>query len=175
VDNSEVDNASLYSQPEDILLAFNELGSVSPYFTIAAAFGNVHGVYKPGNVKLHPEILGDFQKFVAKEKSIASEKPVFFVFHGGSGSTPEEIQTAVGNGVVKMNIDTDTQWAYWDGLRKFYEDKKGYLQGQIGNPEGADSPNKKYYDPRVWVRKSEETMIARLHQAYRNLNCVNVL
>ncbi|CAI5722372.1 unnamed protein product [Peronospora effusa] len=175
VDNSEVDNASLYSQPEDILLAYNELSAVSPNFTIAAAFGNVHGVYKPGNVKLHPEILGDFQKFVTKEKSLEDDKPVFFVFHGGSGSSAQEIETAVGNGVVKMNIDTDTQWAYWDGLRKFYEDKKDYLQGQIGNPDGADVPNKKYYDPRVWVRKSEESMISRLQQAFRDLNCVDVL
>lgn len=175
VDNSEVDNASLYSQPSDILYAYNQLAEVSPYFTIAAAFGNVHGVYKPGNVKLHPEILGDFQKHVAAEVAHGQAKPVLFVFHGGSGSTEAEIQEAVKNGVCKMNIDTDTQWAYWNGLRKFYESKKEYLQGQIGNPEGADKPNKKYYDPRVWVRKSEEEMIARLHEAYRNLNCVNVL
>lgn len=175
VDNSDVDNASLYSQPSDIEYAYNELSEVSPYFTIAAAFGNVHGVYKPGNVKLHPEILGDFQKHIKQVKGTATDKPVFFVFHGGSGSTHEEIQTAVGNGVVKMNIDTDTQWAYWNGLRKFYEEKKGYLQGQIGNPEGEDKPNKKYYDPRVWVRKSEDEMIVRLHQAYHNLNSGNVL
>ncbi|KAF1328897.1 Fructose-bisphosphate aldolase, class ii, partial [Globisporangium splendens] len=175
VDNSNVDNASLYSQPSDILFAYNELSEVSPYFTIAAAFGNVHGVYKPGNVKLHPEILGDFQAHVSAQVAKDSKKPVFFVFHGGSGSTEAEIQTAVSNGVVKMNIDTDTQWAYWNGLRKFYESKKDYLQGQIGNPEGADKPNKKYYDPRVWVRKSEEEMIVRLHEAFRNLNSAGVL
>ncbi|KAI9911713.1 hypothetical protein PsorP6_009365 [Peronosclerospora sorghi] len=175
VDNSGVDNASLYSQPADILFAYNELSAVAPTFTIAAAFGNVHGVYKPGNVKLHPELLGEFQTYVAKEKGLSTDKPVYFVFHGGSGSSASEIATAVGNGVVKMNIDTDTQWAYWDGLRTFYEDKKAYLQGQIGNPDGPDAPNKKYYDPRVWVRKSEEAMIARLQQAFRDLNCVNVL
>lgn len=175
VDNTSVDNSALYSQPSDILYAYNELSEVSSYFTIAAAFGNVHGVYKPGNVKLHPEILGDFQAHVSKEKATESKKPVFFVFHGGSGSTEAEIQEAVKNGVVKMNIDTDTQWAYWNGLRKFYESKKDFLQGQIGNPEGADKPNKKYYDPRVWVRKSEEEMIARLHEAFRNLNSANVL
>lgn len=175
VDNTGVDNASLYSQPSDILYAYNELSEVSPYFTIAAAFGNVHGVYKAGNVKLHPEILGGFQAHVAEKKNTADKKPVFFVFHGGSGSTEAEIQEAVKNGVVKMNIDTDTQWAYWNGLRKFYESKKDFLQGQIGNPEGADKPNKKYYDPRVWVRKSEEEMIVRLHEAFRNLNSANVL
>jgi fructose-bisphosphate aldolase class II len=174
VDNSGVDNASLYSQPSDILYAYNELSEVSPYFTIAAAFGNVHGVYKPGNVKLHPEILGDFQKHVSEKVAPTNTKPVFFVFHGGSGSTETEIAEAVKNGVVKMNIDTDTQWAYWDGLRKFYLSKEKYLQGQIGNPDGPDAPNKKYYDPRVWVRKSEEAMIARLHEAFRNLNCVGV-
>ncbi|DAZ93790.1 TPA: hypothetical protein N0F65_009912 [Lagenidium giganteum] len=175
VDNSNVDNASLYSQPSDILYAYNELSQVSPNFTIAAAFGNVHGVYKPGNVKLHPEILGGFQKHVKEQKALSSDKPVFFVFHGGSGSTEAEINEAVKNGVCKMNIDTDTQWAYWNGLRKFYEEKKAYLQGQIGNPDGPEKPNKKYYDPRVWVRKSEEEMIVRLHEAFRNLNCVNVL
>jgi len=175
VDNTGVDNSSLYSQPSDILYAYNELSQVSPNFTIAAAFGNVHGVYKPGNVKLHPEILGGFQSHVRDEVAKGQQKPVFFVFHGGSGSTEAEIQEAVKNGVVKMNIDTDTQWAYWNGLRKFYESKKDYLQGQIGNPEGADKPNKKYYDPRVWVRKSEEEMITRLTEAFHNLNCVGVL
>ena len=132
-------------------------------------------MYKPGNVKLHPEILGGFQKHVTAEVAKDKTKPVFFVFHGGSGSTEAEIKEAVKNGVVKMNIDTDTQWAYWNGLRKFYEEKKGYLQAQIGNPEGEDKPNKKYYDPRVWVRKSEEEMIKRLHEAFRNLNSANVL
>ncbi|KAJ3063033.1 Fructose-bisphosphate aldolase 1, partial [Rhizoclosmatium hyalinum] len=175
VDNSAVDNAALYSQPQDILYAHKELSEVSPRFTIAAAFGNVHGVYKPGNVKLHPELLAGFQTHVTEQLKIADTKPVFFVFHGGSGSTEQEIQTAVSAGVVKMNIDTDTQWAYWNGLRVFYEEKKGYLQGQIGNPEGEEKPNKKYYDPRVWVRKSEETMIVRLKEAFANLNGVNVL
>lgn len=175
VDNSDVDNSALYSQPSDILYAHNELSQVSPYFTIAAAFGNVHGVYKPGNVKLHPEILGGFQTHVKAQTGSSLAKPVLFVFHGGSGSTEAEIHEAVQNGVVKMNIDTDTQWAYWNGLRKFYESNKGYLQGQIGNPDGADKPNKSKYDPRVWVRKSEEEMIVRLHEAFRNLNCVGVL
>ncbi|KAJ3379814.1 Fructose-bisphosphate aldolase 1 [Entophlyctis sp. JEL0112] len=175
VDNSGVDNAALYSQPSDILYAHKELSEVGPGFTIAAAFGNVHGVYKPGNVKLHPEILQGFQNHVKATTGTSDAKPVFFVFHGGSGSTEQEIATAVAAGVVKMNIDTDTQWAYWDGLRAFYESKKGYLQGQIGNPEGEDKPNKKYYDPRVWVRKSEESLIVRLHGAFRDLKCVNVL
>ncbi|KAI8839456.1 fructose-bisphosphate aldolase [Chytriomyces cf. hyalinus JEL632] len=175
VDNSGVDNSSLYSQPSDILYAHKELSEVSPRFTIAAAFGNVHGVYKPGNVKLHPEILSGFQQHVAAATGSSDTKPVYFVFHGGSGSTEHEIQTAVSAGVVKMNIDTDTQWAYWNGLRKFYEDKKGYLQAQIGNPEGEDKPNKKYYDPRVWIRKSEEELIVRLQEAFRNLNGANVL
>ncbi|KAJ3111725.1 Fructose-bisphosphate aldolase 1 [Physocladia obscura] len=175
VDNSGVDNAALYSQPSDILYAHTELSQISPRFTIAAAFGNVHGVYKPGNVKLHPEILQGFQDHVKASIGTSDVKPVFFVFHGGSGSTEQEIATAVHAGVVKMNIDTDTQWAYWDGLRRFYEDKKGYLQGQIGNPEGEDKPNKKYYDPRVWVRKAEEGLIARLHTAFRNLSSIDVL
>ncbi|ETV91824.1 fructose-bisphosphate aldolase, class II [Aphanomyces invadans] len=175
VDNSGVDNSSLYSQPSDILYAYEQLSEVSHRFTIAAAFGNVHGVYKPGNVKLHPELLEGFQAHVAAKLNNGITKPVFFVFHGGSGSTELEIQTAVKAGVVKMNIDTDTQWAYWNGLRTFYKEKEGYLQGQIGNPEGADKPNKKYYDPRVWVRKAEEAMITRVHEAFRNLNSANVL
>eukprot|EP01135_Chromosphaera_perkinsii_P009263 Nk52_evm15s1705 gene=Nk52_evmTU15s1705 len=175
VDNSGVDNASLYSQPSDIYYAVQELGSVSPRYTIAAAFGNVHGVYKPGNVQLQPQILGEFQTHVQAKTNSKLDKPVFFVFHGGSGSTPQEIKTAVGNGVIKMNIDTDTQWAYWDGIRQFDADKHEYLQGQIGNPEGPDKPNKKFYDPRVWIRKAEESMIARLHGAFKDLNCVGVL
>ncbi|EQC41663.1 fructose-bisphosphate aldolase, class II [Saprolegnia diclina VS20] len=175
VDNSDVDNASLYSQPSDIMYAYEELSQVSHRFTIAAAFGNVHGVYKPGNVKLHPELLQGFQEHVAAKLNNGTDKPVYFVFHGGSGSTEEEITTAVGAGVVKMNIDTDTQWAYWNGLRQFYLSKEGYLQGQIGNPDGEDKPNKKYYDPRVWVRKAEEEMIVRVKEAYSNLRNVNVL
>ncbi|CAK4196062.1 unnamed protein product [Aphanomyces euteiches] len=175
VDNSGVDNASLYSQPSDIWYAYEQLSEVSDRFTIAAAFGNVHGVYKPGNVKLHPELLEGFQEHVSAKLNNGIQKPVNFVFHGGSGSTELEIQTAVKAGVVKMNIDTDTQWAYWNGLRTFYLEKEGYLQGQIGNPDGADKPNKKYYDPRVWVRKAEEGMIKRVHEAFSNLNNNNVL
>ncbi|KAJ3015182.1 UNVERIFIED_CONTAM: Fructose-bisphosphate aldolase 1 [Siphonaria sp. JEL0065] len=175
VDNSGVDNSALYSQPSDILYAHKELSEVSPHFTIAAAFGNVHGVYKPGNVKLHPELLQQFQDHVVAQTGSKDLKPVYFVFHGGSGSTELEIQTAVKAGVIKMNIDTDTQWAYWNGLREYYESKKGYFQSQIGNPEGEDKPNKKYYDPRNWVRKSEEGLIARLSEAFRNLNGANTL
>lgn len=175
VDNSEVDNSALYSQPEDILFAYNELSAISPNFSIAAAFGNVHGVYKPGNVKLHPELLGKFQSYVAEQKSLEDKKPVLLVFHGGSGSTEEEIAEAVKNGAVKFNIDTDTQWAYWKGLRDYYEKNKEYLQGQIGNPEGPEKPNKKYYDPRVWIRAAESTMIERLHVAYKNLSSDNKL
>jgi len=165
----------LYSQPEDIEHAWNELSPISHSFSIAAAFGNVHGVYKPGNVKLHPELLETFQAHMKKLLNSETDKPVFFVFHGGSGSTEEEIKTAVNAGVVKMNIDTDTQWAYWNGIRKFYKENEGYLQGQIGNPEGADKPNKKKYDPRVWIRKAEVSMKERLTQAYKDLLCENVL
>jgi fructose-bisphosphate aldolase class II len=175
VDNSEVDNAALYSQPEDIWHAYSELIAVSPFFTIAAAFGNVHGVYKPGNVKLHPELLGGFQKHVQEKLGSSEEKPVFFVFHGGSGSSAEDIQTAVNSGTVKMNIDTDTQWAYWHGVKSFHDEKSGYLTSQIGNPDGEDKPNKKFYDPRVWIRKAEQSMIIRLHQAFKDLKCEKVL
>nr|CCA15141.1 unnamed protein product [Albugo laibachii Nc14] len=175
VDNSGVDSSTLYSQPSDILFAYNELSPVSPFFMIAAAFGNVHGVYKPGNVKLQPNLLGDFQKHVQESVAKDEKHPVLFVFHGGSGSSHEDIQTAVGHGVVKMNIDTDTQWAYWQGILHYYNDKKDYLQGQIGNPRGDSAPNKSFYDPRVWLRKAEEEMIKRLKEAYTDLNCVNVL
>lgn len=175
VDNSGVDNNKLYTQPEDIWDVYKAFSEITDMFTIAAAFGNVHGVYKPGNVVLAPEILGKHQEYVRKQLGCAEEKPVNFVFHGGSGSTVQEIKTALGNGVIKMNIDTDTQWAYWIGLRDFYEAKKGYLQGQIGNPEGEDKPNKKYYDPRTWVRESEKTMIKRVKEACEYLNNVNVL
>jgi fructose-bisphosphate aldolase class II len=173
VDNSNVDREKLYSQPSDIDLVYKTLMPVSDRFTIAAAFGNVHGVYKPGNVVLKPEILGGFQEHIKKLHNTTEDKPVTFVFHGGSGSEPHHIKTALGNGVVKMNIDTDTQWAYWSGLRDFYENNKDYLQGQIGNPKGEDKPNKSFYDPRKWVRESEMTMIKRLEVAYDNLNCVN--
>ncbi|QZT37019.1 class II fructose-bisphosphate aldolase [Halosquirtibacter xylanolyticus] len=169
VDNSDIDNSLLYTQPEEVCYAYEQLMEVSPNFTIAASFGNVHGVYKPGNVVLKPSILGDSQKYI-QEKLGTSEKPVNFVFHGGSGSTLEEIREAIGYGVIKMNIDTDTQWATWDGIRVFEAANHDYLQGQIGNPEGDDKPNKKYYDPRVWLRKGQESLIARLQVAYSDLN-----
>eukprot|EP00915_Cephaloidophora_sp_WS-2016_P007538 GHVH01010217.1.p1 GENE.GHVH01010217.1~~GHVH01010217.1.p1 ORF type:complete len:361 (+),score=77.07 GHVH01010217.1:315-1397(+) len=167
--NEDVSEDKLYTSKEDIELVWNTLSPISHRFTIAAAFGNVHGVYKPGNVKLRPDILGNFQAHIKEITKSSDKHPVHFVFHGGSGSTEEDIKTAVGNGVIKMNIDTDTQWAYWDGLKNFYEDKKDYLQGQIGNPTGPDAPNKKFYDPRVWVRKAEETMVARVIKAYSDL------
>ena len=169
VDNSDIDDSKLYTQPEEVAYAYEELKKVSDKFTVAAAFGNVHGVYKPGNVKLTPKILDNSQQFIQKKYN-TGDKPVDFVFHGGSGSSVEEIREAIGYGAIKMNIDTDLQWAFWDGIRGFYESKKGYLQGQIGNPEGADSPNKKYYDPRVWLRKGEESFNARLKQAFEDLN-----
>jgi|EP00833_Pecoramyces_ruminatium_P015008 fructose-bisphosphate aldolase class II len=175
VDNSNAEKSSLYTQPEDIWDVYKAFSEITDMFTIAAAFGNVHGVYKPGNVVLAPEILGKHQEYVRKQLGCAEEKPVNFVFHGGSGSTVQEIKTALSNGVVKMNIDTDTQWAYWVGLRDFYEAKKGYLQGQIGNPEGEDKPNKKFYDPRTWIRESEKTMIKRVKEACEYLDNVNVL
>lgn len=169
VDNTDIDNALLYTQPEEVAFAYEELGKVSPRFTIAASFGNVHGVYKPGNVKLTPKILDKSQKYI-QEKYSTEEKPVDFVFHGGSGSTREEIREAISYGVIKMNIDTDTQWAYWDGVRKYEAANHDYLQGQIGNPEGDDKPNKKKYDPRVWVRAGEVAMIERLKVAFEDLN-----
>ncbi|KAI8817721.1 fructose-bisphosphate aldolase, class II [Fimicolochytrium jonesii] len=175
VNNEDVDNNSLYTQPEDIWDIYREFTEITDFFTIAAAFGNVHGVYKPGNVKLHPELLGKHQAHVKEQLKAKSDKPVWFVFHGGSGSTAQEIKTAVGFGVIKMNIDTDTQWAYWDGLRKFYESKKAYLQTQIGNPEGEDKPNKKYYDPRVFIREAEKGMIARCTQGFKELGSAGVL
>ncbi|WP_392558489.1 class II fructose-bisphosphate aldolase [Orbus mooreae] len=174
VDNSHMDSSALYTQPEDVAYAYERLSAISPKFTIAAAFGNVHGVYKPGNVKLTPKILDNSQKFVADKFGLPN-KPLNFVFHGGSGSTPEEIAEAVSYGVVKMNIDTDTQWANWEGVLNYYKENEAYLQGQLGNPQGADSPNKKYYDPRVWLRKGEESMIARLESAFKELNAVDVL
>lgn len=173
VDNSDVDASKLYTQPEEVCYAYEELSKVSPNFTIAASFGNVHGVYKPGNVKLTPKILDNSQKYI-QEKLGTDEKPVNFVFHGGSGSSHEEIREAISYGVVKMNIDTDTQWAYWDGVRGFEAANHDYLQGQIGNPEGDEKPNKKFYDPRVWLRKAEESMIARLKVAFEDLNAIDV-
>ena len=169
VDNSGVDHSMLYTQPEDVAYAYEQLSKISPRFTIAASFGNVHGVYKPGNVKLTPKILDNSQKYVS-EKFGLSKNSLNFVFHGGSGSTPEEIEESISYGVIKMNIDTDTQWAYWSGVMEYYKKNEGYLQGQIGNPEGDDKPNKKYYDPRVWQRAGEVAMVARLEQAFKELN-----
>lgn len=174
VDHTGLDNSLLYTQPEDVAYAYEELSKVSDQFTIAASFGNVHGVYKPGNVVLTPKILDNSQKYV-EEKYGLEKKPLYFVFHGGSGSSQEEIREAISYGVIKMNIDTDTQWATWDGIRKFEADRHDYLQGQIGNPEGEDKPNKKYYDPRVWLREGEKSMIERLKVAFDDLNCNNRL
>ena len=172
VDNSDIDNALLYTQPEEVNYAYERLNAISPNFTIAASFGNVHGVYKPGNVVLTPKILDNSQKFI-EEKHGLSSKPINFVFHGGSGSSLEEIREAIDYGVIKMNIDTDTQWAFWDGVRGFVADKYDYLQGQIGNPEGEDKPNKKYYDPRVWLREGQNSLIARMEVAFNDLNCID--
>merc|ERR1719217_1771010 len=170
VDNSGFSKDKLYSIPEDVFLVHSTLSPISEKFTIAAAFGNVHGVYKPGNVKLQPDLLDKFQKHLAAK--VGYEKPFFFVFHGGSGSQKSEIDAAVSYGVVKMNVDTDTQWAYWEGLLKFYKAKSGYLQGQIGNPEGADKPNKSYYDPRKWIRLCEESMRDRTIESCKDLHNV---
>jgi len=161
VDNADVDPAKLYTSPEQVFSVYEALAPIGNMFSIAAAFGNVHGVYKPGNVTLSPEKLNDHQAY-AKEKLSSADKPIYLVMHGGSGSTNEEIQTAVGAGVIKMNVDTDTQWAYWNGLREFEAANHDFLQGQIGNPKGPDAPNKKFYDPRVWIRAAEEGMIARV-------------
>jgi len=172
VDNTGVDNSLLYTQPEDVNYAYEALGKVSPRFTVAASFGNVHGVYKPGNVVLTPKILDNSQKYIA-EKHGTDAKPVNFVFHGGSGSAPGEISEAIGYGVIKMNIDTDTQWATWDGVRAYEAKYHDYLQGQIGNPEGDDKPNKKYYDPRKWLRAGQESFAKRVEQAFADLNALD--
>jgi len=174
VDNSDVDSSKLYTQPSEVAFAYEELLKISPNFTIAAAFGNVHGVYKPGNVSLQPIILKNSQDYI-KEKFKTGDLPVNFVFHGGSGSSRQEIREAIDYGAIKMNIDTDMQWSTWEGILKYYKSKEGYLQSQLGNPEGQDSPNKKYYDPRVWLRKGEESMVARLKEAFEDLNCINKL
>jgi len=171
VDNTEIDNALLYTQPEEVAYAYEELSKVSPYFTIAASFGNVHGVYKPGNVSLTPSILDNSQKYI-QEKFQTIEKPVNFVFHGGSGSEPSDITEAIGYGVIKMNIDTDTQWATWIGVKDYYEKNKDYMQSQIGNPEGDDKPNKKYYDPRKWSRDGQKTLVQRVEVAFKDLNAI---
>jgi fructose-bisphosphate aldolase class II len=172
VDHAGIDNSRLYTQPEDVAYAYEELSKISDKFTIAASFGNVHGVYKPGNVKLTPIILNNSQKYI-EEKFNTGKKPVFFVFHGGSGSGRKEIREAISYGVIKMNIDTDTQWAFWDGVRMYESTNHDYLQSQIGNPEGADKPNKKKYDPRAWLREGEKAMIERLKVAFEDLNCLD--
>lgn len=174
VDNTDVDSSKLYTQPEEVAYAYEELSKVSDRFWVAAAFGNVHGVYKPGNVKLRPEILKNSQTHV-QEKHSTSDQPIKFVFHGGSGSSQAEIREAIDYGVIKMNIDTDQQWAFLTGVRDYIQTNKDYLQTQIGNPDGADKPNKKKYDPRVWLRAGEETFITRLKQAFEDLNNVNTL
>ncbi|MCA1750444.1 MAG: class II fructose-bisphosphate aldolase [Flavobacteriales bacterium] len=172
VDNTDVDSSKLYTQPDEVAYSYERLLKISPNFTIAAAFGNVHGVYKPGNVSLQPKILKNSQAYI--EKNFNTDKdPVNFVFHGGSGSSQEEIREAIGYGAIKMNIDTDMQWAFWTGIRDFYKEHEGYLQTQIGNPDGPDSPNKKHYDPRNWLRKAEMAFVERLKGAFDDLNCVN--
>lgn len=174
VDNSDMDESLLYTQPSEVDYAYVELSKISPRFTIAASFGNVHGVYKPGNVKLTPTILRDSQAYVSEKHGIAADA-LNFVFHGGSGSSEAEIQESIGYGVIKMNIDTDTQWACWDGVRVYEAANRDYLQGQIGNPTGPDAPNKKYYDPRVWLRAGQASMVTRLEKAFADLNAVDVL
>ena len=174
VDNSDVDVSKLYTQPEEVAFAYEELNKVNNQFTIAAAFGNVHGVYKPGNVKLTPKILKNSQKFIS-EKYNLPENSVDFVFHGGSGSTQEEIEESIGYGVIKMNIDTDLQFAFTEGIRDYMNNNIEYLRNQIGNPEGTDQPNKKYYDPRKWLRHGEETFKTRLKKAFKDLNNINTL
>lgn len=174
VDNSDVDASKLYTQPEEVAYAYEELSKVSNQFTIAAAFGNVHGVYRPGNVKLTPKILKNSQDFIT-EKYGVEHNHIDFVFHGGSGSTVEEIREGISYGVIKMNIDTDMQYAFLSGVRDYVLDKKDYLKTQIGNPDGGDLPNKKYYDPRVWLRKGEDAFVDRLKKAFQDLNNVDTL
>ncbi|QBA63450.1 class II fructose-bisphosphate aldolase [Muriicola soli] len=174
VDNTDVDDSKLYTQPEEVAYAYEELSKVSHRFTVAAAFGNVHGVYKPGNVKLTPKILKNSQEYIT-EKYKVEHNHIDFVFHGGSGSTVEEIREAIGYGVIKMNIDTDLQYAFMEGIRDYFKSKEAFLQTQIGNPEGDDQPNKKYYDPRVWLREGEKTFVDRLKKAFEDLNNVNTL
>ncbi len=172
VDNTDVENSKLYTQPEDVAYAFEHLREVGNLFTVAAAFGNVHGVYSPGNVELRPEILKNSQDFI-KQKYSTEDQPVFFVFHGGSGSPQHQIREAIGYGAIKMNIDTDLQWAFWEGVLNNYKSVEHYLQAQLGNPDGSDKPNKKHYDPRVWLRKGEENFSKRLEVAFDDLNCIN--
>jgi fructose-bisphosphate aldolase class II len=173
VDNTDIDSSRLYTQPEEVAYSYEHLMKISHRFTVAAAFGNVHGVYKPGNVELKPIILKNSQEYVHQKMNTDNPNPINFVFHGGSGSSREEIREAIEYGAIKMNIDTDLQWAFWEGIRDYYEDKKGYMQTQIGNPEGDDQPNKKIYDPRKWLRAGEGTFTKRLHKAFEDLNCLN--
>jgi fructose-bisphosphate aldolase class II len=172
VDNSDVENDKLYTQPEHVSYSYKELSKVGNLFTVAAAFGNVHGVYKPGNVELRPEILNNSQVYIEKELG-TGPKPVYFVFHGGCGSPQSQIREAIGYGAIKMNLDTDLQWAFWEGVLDNYKAHEAYFQAQLGNPDGADKPNKKYYDPRAWLRKGEESFIKRLETAFDDLNCLN--
>ena len=174
VDNSDVDSSRLYTQPEEVAYAYEHLKAIGEHFTVAAAFGNVHGVYSPGNVKLQPKILKNSQDFIKAKFGTANDKPVNFVFHGGSGSSREDIREALSYGAVKMNIDTDMQWAMWDGVRAYEAGKRGYLQTQIGNPDGADKPNKKFYDPRVWLREGEKNFVTRLKDAFDDLNAIGL-
>lgn len=174
VDNTDMDHSMLYTQPEDVAYAYENLSKISPRFTIAASFGNVHGVYKPGNVKLTPTILRDSQTYVSEKFGLPANS-LDFVFHGGSGSSEEEIKESISYGVIKMNIDTDTQWATWEAVMNYYKENEAYLQGQIGNPDGEDAPNKKYYDPRVWQRAGEVGMVKRLEQTFADLNATNSL
>ena len=172
VDNTDIDSSKLYTQPEDVAYAYEVLSKISPNFIIAASFGNVHGVYKPGNVTLSPMILKNSQAYVSEKFSLPS-KPLSFVFHGGSGTDVKDIKEALSYGTVKMNIDTDTQWATWEGVLNYYKDKNEYLHQQIGNPTGEDKPNKPFYDPRAWIRKGEDSMVVRLLQTFDDLNCID--
>jgi fructose-bisphosphate aldolase class II len=174
VDNTNVDDSKLYTQPEEVAYAYEELSKISDKFTIAAAFGNVHGVYKPGNVKLTPKILKNSQDYISKKYNVG-HNTIDFVFHGGSGSSVDQIREAIGYGAIKMNIDTDMQYAFMSGARDYFNSNEEYLKAQIGNPDGSDIPNKKYYDPRVWLRKAEESFISRLTQAFHDLNNVDTL
>ncbi len=173
VDNSDVDSSKLYTQPSEVEYAYTKLNKISENFTVAAAFGNVHGVYKPGNVELKPIILKNCQEHIHEKHNTKDKQPVNFVFHGGSGSSREEIREAIEYGAIKMNIDTDMQWAFWDGVKGYSEKNNAYLQGQIGNPDGDDKPNKKYYDPRKWLRVGEQSFVERLTKAYEDLDCMN--
>ena len=174
VDNTGIDESKLYTQPEEVLYAYNKLSEISDKFTVAAAFGNVHGVYRPGNVKLKPTILKNSQDLISEKFNLGSN-PIDFVFHGGSGSSVSEIREAIDYGAIKMNIDTDMQYAFMEGTRGYFNEKTDYLQNQIGNPDGPDSPNKKYYDPRVWLRKAEENFVERLTKCFKDLNNINTL